>query len=505
MLKCIDYIFGANEDPKIVKEEIHGYVLDAVVKFNGENYSIRRTLGNSEEIFVNENLYPLTDYKLFFNIKRGMYGKQFIINKKANEISYRTNPSKDDVLNYLDLLKLTEIIKSIQEIYESQDRIKEYKKNKQDLISFYGDFDIKQIDEEIYFVEKEVKRLTKELNNVSQKIKNIEVSEIQINIVEEYAAKSEKLKRVKRTFESNKLECERLDDFINSSNKLDISSEHIIAIYEKAKQEVPDMVRKTVQEVEIFHHKVFDERKEFLANKKLALGQELSKLQDQILTLSVDVNKLGKIISTNQVYQESIELYEKYNSDLQDLKYKEGKLSQVKNIDDMIKTEDSNLTTNFDVANRILDDYKTLTKSYRDFIYNITKAIYDEEVYSFFNIKIRPKNQKNRPVIFEINLKGDTGEGVNEVKKNLVDYLVFKYNDYMDLFIQDSACYNGIDPRQVSGMLKQVGEIAKQTNKQAIIAINKYQLGNYEEVIKFVKQNSILNLSEKDKLFDFDF
>jgi uncharacterized protein YydD (DUF2326 family) len=131
-----------------------------------------------------------------------------------------------------------------------------------------------------------------------------------------------------------------------------------------------------------------------------------------------------------------------------------------------------------------LDDYKTLTKSYRDFIYNITKAIYDEEVYSFFNIKIRPKNQKNRPVIFEINLKGDTGEGVNEVKKNLVDYLVFKYNDYMDLFIQDSACYNGIDPRQVSGMLKQVGEIAKQTNKQAIIAINKYQLGNYEEVIR---------------------
>ncbi len=29
----------------------------------------------------------------------------------------------------------------------------------------------------------------------------------------------------------------------------------------------------------------------------------------------------------NEVYQESIELYEKYNTDLQDLKYKQGKLS----------------------------------------------------------------------------------------------------------------------------------------------------------------------------------
>lgn len=86
-----------------------------------------------------------------------------------------------------------------------------------------------------------------------------------------------------------------------------------------------------------------------------------------------------------------------------------------------------------------------------------------------------------------------------------MDYLLFKYNSYMDLLVQDSSCYNGIDPRQVSSMIKEVGKIAQKTNKQAIISINKYQLGEYEDAINFVKAESAIILSEKDKLFKFDF
>jgi hypothetical protein len=170
LIKCIDYIYGANEDPKIIKDMIYGYVLEAIIKYRNVNYLIRRTLGNSEEILINNKPYSLTNYKLFFDIKRSLCGKQLIVNKKANEISYRTNPNKDDVINFLTLLSLNDILQSIDEIYSAQDAIKDYKKNKQDLIAFYGDFDLKQIDEEIYFVDKEVKRLTHELDIISQKI-----------------------------------------------------------------------------------------------------------------------------------------------------------------------------------------------------------------------------------------------------------------------------------------------------------------------------------------------
>ncbi len=434
-----------------------------------------------------------------------MYGKQIIVTKKANEISYRSNPDKEDVINLLDLLGLNDIIKSVNNIYCTQDKIKAYKKNKEDLVAFYGDFDLKEIDEEIYFIDKEVKRLTHELDIISQKIKSIEVSGMQINVVEEYAMKSSRLKKTKSEYEKLKLECIRLTEFIDSSNKIDISSEHILALYEKVKQEIPELAKRKIQEVEAFHQKVFDERKDFLSSKKETIEKELSKLETAIAILSDEVDKLGKLISINQVYQESIELYGKYNNDLQELKYKEGKLSQVKKIDDNIASEDSNLTINFDTANQVLKQYSNLIKEYRDFIYSITKSIYDEDVYSYFDIKVRGKHQTRRPVSIEINLKGDTGEGVNEVKKNLIDYLLFKYNLYMDFLIQDSACYNGIDPRQVSSMITEVNRISEMTNKQAIISINKYQVGEYEEVINFIKAESAVILSEKNKLLKFDF
>lgn len=444
LIKCIDYIYGANEDSKIIKSRIHGYTLEAIVKHKDIEYKVIRILGNSNEIIINDVPYPLTDYKNFFNIKRSIIGKQFIINKKSNIISYNTNANKYDVVDFLFLLGLNNLLGNIESIYSSQDAVKKYKDNKLDLVKFYGDFDLKQIDEEIYFVDKEVERLNSQMERISSKIKCIEISDIQMNIVEEYASKSSKLKKTKSEFEKAKLECVRLIEFIENSNKVDISSEHILAIYNKTKLEVPTLIKKKIEEVEIFHQKVFKERKEFLSDKKVTIEKDMKKMEGQIQNLSLEVDRIGKIISLNQVYQESIALYENYNNELQEVKYKEGKLSQIKNVDDNITTEDTKLTTNFDLASHTQKDYSELIKEYRDFIYGITKAIYDDDVNSYFDIKIRKKHQTTRPVLIELTLKGDTGEGVSEIKKNLIDYLLFKCNSYIDFLVQDSSCYNGI-------------------------------------------------------------
>lgn len=505
LLKCIDYIYGANEDISIVKKEIHNYILEAIILHDSKEYVIRRVLGNSEQIFIGNVPYTLTDYKNYFKIKRSIYGKQLIINKKVTEISYRSNADKEDVMNYLELLHLNELLPHIESIYKSQDKIKEYKTNKKELVSLYGEVDLKQIDEEIYFVDKEVNRLTIELNRITEKIKGIEISELQQNIVEEYAEKSKLLKKIKSEYEKNRLECERLIEFIDNSNKTDVSSEHIIAIFNKAKLEVPDMVKRNLQEVESFHKTVFEERKEFLSGKKQKIELEMNNLQKKITNISEDVDRLGAIISVNEVYQESIELYEKHNRDLNDLKFKEGKLSQIKSIDDNIDIEDKKLVDSFNNADQIRKEYETLIQKYRDFIYDITKNIYDDDTNSYFDIKIRKKHLSTRPVLFDVNLKGDTGEGVNEVRKNLIDYLVFRYNTHLDMMLQDSACYNGIDPRQVSGMLFELGKIAIQVNKQVIVAINKYQVGEYTNAVDFINQNCAITLSESEKLMKFDF
>ena len=249
------------------------------------------------------------------------------------------------------------------------------------------------------------------------------------------------------------------------------------------KVEIEDIISKldVVENAEEFHRKVYEERKVFLNLKKDAIQIEMKSLNDNIEALSSDIYKIGAIISTNEVYQESIELYEKYNSDLRGLKYKQGKLSQVKEIDNFIEAEDTDLTNSFNQAN------------------------YDNDVNSYFDIKVRSKQLRSRPIVFEFTLKGDTGEGVGEVKKNLMDFLICRYNTYQEIMIQDSSCFNGIDPRQVAGMLSQLNKIAEESNKQIIIAINKYQLGDYETDINMVEKNSVITLSENDNLLGFEF
>lgn len=108
-----------------------------------------------------------------------------------------------------------------------------------------------------------------------------------------------------------------------------MTSEHLLLIYEKAKQEVPEMVKKELKEVEAFHNKVYKEREAFLGEKRNQLLEEMDGIDIELKELAERVDTIGRIISTNEVYQESIELYSKYNSDLQELIYKQGKLSQI--------------------------------------------------------------------------------------------------------------------------------------------------------------------------------
>lgn len=505
LLKFVDYILGANEDKKYVSDVLDGYSLRAIVLFKDKKYTITRILGNDKSILIENKQYTLTDYKSFFEISRSLCNKQILLTKKSTEISYKTTANKNDIVSYLKLLGLVNMIDDVEDIYASQDKIGALKNQKKEVVSFYGNWDIARIDEEIYYVNKEVDRLNKELRVISDKIKDIEISEIQQNVVEEYAEKSKQLKQLKQEYEKKHLECERLTDFINSSKKNDVTSEHLLLIFEKVKQEIPEIVKRNLNEVEEFHRKVYEERKEFLGEKKRVLENEMASLKNHMEELAENIDSIGKIIATNEVYQESIELYGKYNSELQDLVYKQGKLSQIQDVDKSIEKEENDLSKKFNNVAQVRKTYEEMIAEYRDFIDELVRSIYDDEVNAYFDIKVRQKHLTTRPISYEFSLKGDTGEGVTEVKKNLMDYLVCNYNIVVEMLVQDSACYNGIDPRQIAGMLNAIGEIAKEKNKQVIIAINKYQVMGYDECINYIVDNSAIILSEKDKLLKFDF
>lgn len=505
LLKFIDYIIGANESPDIVKKEIHGYFLQARVLHNKKEFVVVRVLGRLDSITVDGEQYTLKEYKDFFNIQRSVVNKQILLSKKGNEIGHNSAPNKDDVIACLSLLKLDDLLLEIDKIYTSQDLIKKLKSSKKELVDVYGGIDNQKITEEIYYVDKEVQRFTIKLNRVVEKIKELEISELQQDVVSQYANKGKELKKLRAIYEKNKLECERLDDFINETKRESISAKHILAIYTKAKQEVPEMVVKRVEEVEKFYKIVFDEKKAFLGDKRTKLFVEMQNIQKEILEIAENVDKLGALIAEDKIYQESIKIYERYSLDLQDLKYRQGKLSQIKKINQRIEEEDEKLVQYFGKAASERQIFEGEIKKYREYIFEVASNIYDDLVVSYFDIEVRKKHVTTRPVIYRMNLKGDGGEGMSEVKKNLTDCLLCKFNTLLEFMIQDSACFSGIDPRQVSGLLFEMGKLAIETDKQIIISINKYQVGEYIDSVNYIRDNSALILSEKNKLLEIDF
>lgn len=514
LLKLIDYIYGANEDPNVVKKVIHNYKLEATILYNKKKYLITRILGSSENIYINNIKYSLSEFKIFFNIERELIRKQFLLEPKKNLIGNMKNPIEGDVVSFLKLLEINEILENIKSIYTSQDKIKLHKASKKEATRFYYQdyekklkIDNKKIDHEVFIIEKEKEKLEKYLQKLSSDIQNLNISSYRENIIEEYSEKTQRLKLTKKTIEKNKQEIIRLKSFIEDSNKIDITASHLIEIFKQTKIQIPEMICKELKEVEEFHRKVYDERKEFLENKSNALNDELSNLKNYLAELSSEVDELGNVISENKIYKESIKLYEINSSKLQNIKYKEGQLSQIKNFNSEIVDEDSNLDNYFSLSKSKLEtEYNEIIKKYRDFLYTLTKNIYDEDVVAYFNLSIKKKHQTARPVKFEFDITGDTGEGVGKVKNIMTDILIFNFTSVLDFLFQDSSCYNGVDPRQLIGLFHEIENIAVNKNKQAILAVNKYQFGNfYTNISDFIVQNTSIELSEVDKLLKFNF
>lgn len=505
-LKMIDLIFGANNDNEIMKKELTGYSIEALIEHQDVKHVVKRQLKkNSEDnyVYLDDEPLELNEYKNKLGIQRRQYDKQIILNDKNSLISPRENPSKSDNETFLELLSFDNLKKDIELIYDSQINLKNLKENRKNIIDMSNAAD--DIEAEIFFIDKQVDQLTQNMKEVTERINNIDTSEIKADIVSNYENKNILFKNKQSNIEKLRIEKYRLSNFIEESNKTDIDNKHIIALYEKSNQEVPEMVKKSLLEVEQFHNKIFNERSSNLRDKVQYIEKKLGNLVDEVEQLSIELDQLGLIISENKVYKESIELYESFSNQLRELTFKQGHLSQLKNIKENIESSISSLKDLFKDAQETVKSYSDLLKVYQDFIYELIKKIYSNNTQTYFNIDVRKYHQTARPLIISLDMQGDSGEGITEVKKNIIDYLIFKYNNYMEILVQDSSCYNGIDPRQVSNMLLELDSIANETGKQAIIAINQYQIKQDHPIFELIKSKTVLNLSEEDTLLNLKF
>ena len=512
LLKFIDYILGANNNDKIVPKVLDGYKLIALVDFENIKYEVIRILGDAKNIFINEEAYELTEYKKFFKIDRTLFRNQIILATRKNLInSYNTKPNREEMLSFLKLIGINpSIIEDTDKIYSIQDEIKNLKKSKEEFLIILDELEEKKIKEQVFYLEKEIKRLEDSLKEIDNKIKNIQITDIKKDIIEEYTRKNIEFKKIEEQIFSNNIEIERMESFIKEYDNIDISTGYILKLYEKAKFEIPSLVKKELTDVEKFHQNIYSDRKKVLKEQIKTLKNQNENKEEKLEDIRKKLNQLGKVISENKIYKENIEIFKNYSKELEDKKYLQGSLSHIVKIDEKITQKDNELDIYFaNLRNNFINE-KTYINQLQNSLYEFANILYrDDEnnktVNAYFSMSSKKKHQIKRPIDLTINIDYDRGEGVGQVKNNLIDILVLKFNKELDFFIQDSCCYSGIDIRQVSKTLILLNEIAISEKKQAIVSINKFQLYEDEEVKKLVKEKEVITLNENNKLLKFDF
>ena len=504
LLKLVDYILGAKEDKNIIKDAIKQYKIQATVFFNEQIYTVERTLGVPNSIYIDGELTSLENYKKFFEIERSLISRQVVLQSKQNIISFLPHPNIEDYRAILTLLNLTEICSTIILINELQNKYKGIEANKEQLVSLLG-IDSNKVADEIFFNEKEIDVLTIKANKLEKEIATLKINSENTSLQDEFSKLNSQVKKIRNELFELLDEKKSLEKFLNDSASSNLDGSIIKLIYEKAKIELPSAVIKSFDEVDAFYKAINEDRIQFAKERINKIDLKISEHESVILSIEKRLDSISDILSTNDAYKNAIEILHDYNTNLQALKYKQGQLSQISSYIVEQEAVDKSLLEAFAQLQVLKGKFDETNKKYKNFVFEIVRKIYDSSMRASFDIIFKEYNRKNHPINLQMEITGDAGEGVKEVKKTIMDYLVFYFNNKVDVFIHDSSCYNGVDPRQVRGLLKELTKMCEENQKQVIISINKYQMGEDGEFLNEVVNNSCIKLSETNKLLGFDF
>jgi len=503
LLRFIDYLFGANEDKRAVKEKIHGYRIVGTIVEAGNEYIVDRTLGKSSFIIDG---YPmgLEEYKQKFGISRDMLRKQIILDSRKHIIAEQSyNPTASEIESALELLNLKDIVSKFSEIDNIKKDIGKLNDSRNQLIKLL-EISKKAVDNEIYNNKKEIERLNVEVERLNTQLPTLSIAENK----EEYQIKYNQLSFETKDFNSKKFsyiaEKKSLNEFISDLNQSSINYDMIQTIYQQSNIELKDHVLRQLSEVESFYKSIVEDRKKFIDQRIKKIDIDLIGFNQIIDKNKKEMDAISKILSDNDAYRSAIHLTSVLNQQLQAQKVKEGRFEHVNKLKEDIAIKETNVTElNVEISKIRLAQEETV-KKFAQFMYDAVARLYTKDVTAQFEIKSHDNPLKRSPVSINFEIQGSTSGGVDQVQNALIDYLFFINNKKFDILVQDSKCFDGIDYRQIEGLLKLLQDILKTLDKQAIISINKYQIKD-EETIDFVKKNSSIVLSESDTLLNLKF
>lgn len=507
LLLFINYILGSNSTSKLFSKFLNDWTVEGEVLVNNEEVTIKRVIG-TDGVFYKGQKYELENFKELLGINRAELEKIFLLKYRENIISTRfPNPSIKDFEVFCSLMNF-DFLEDLEKYDKLRDEKEKKSKSIKEMLKIL-EISLKDIKKELFNINKQLEEKEKEMSDLNLKLEDLDLTSINSNIVKGYAQNSDTLKKLEFKRYKFQMENDNLRRYLEESNKLDKGSLMIENLYKKAKVDLGDKVVKRFDDVKGFFETIYQNRLSTITKEIKNNDDQIKDLESQIDSLKSAIKVELKIISESKLYQEIINNISKINSEIQDLSYKRGSLSSLNDLLFKIEKMEEEIEVKKLEISRKFEAYQEKLTTINNFVYECVKDIFATNVTVFFDFTISNNGRKKSLFDLDLTLDGDTGEGRKAVKNILMDFIIFKFSNKSEFLIHDSACFSGIDSRNIISIILLGKRIAEEENKQYIVSLNTFQYSgidsDFDELINSQKVIELTDEGVENKLLRVEF
>lgn len=250
----------------------------------------------------------------------------------------------------------------------------------------------------------------------------------------------------------------------------------VVGLFVAAQAELPDEIRKTIEQVEAFHQHVIHNRATFLREECESLKAQIAENEVEEARIAEKRAKALGIIDSFRALDEYNQLHER----LADLRHERDKLAEalrqrreIDNTDDEIATERRQVISH---GRREHEEQEAIRARAIEYFNNNSRALYGEGSHGTLEISFTNRGSFS----FNVDIQGEGSQGVEKMKLFCFDLMLAQLwssrGTTPGFLYHDSHIFDGVDDRQKAAALRLAAQQATKHGFQYICSFNSNDL-----------------------------
>ncbi|NHB92128.1 DUF2326 domain-containing protein [Photorhabdus cinerea] len=344
---------------------------------------------------------------------------------------------------------------------------------------------------------KMIKPLKKEISEAENNINNYDFKDSHDDNFKKLAEIQSNISSLSLKYASLNMRIRNIEESITAlkSNVTKMVEEDLIDIYKSAGIYFKGNLKKSYEEMVLFHNNI-------IKNKITFLESELSRRQEEAVIINNRINEshelessLFKTIKEPETLKSINQIYNKITLLRENLASIEVNLSRINDTNKHIKSLESQRRELLQEIDISINGLEKNIEIFNEFFGGLTKEIYNERY--IFDLSFDTEKGKCRFDISCITPNSNGGKKKGEI--TAFDLAYIKFVDKVKLKRSTFIIHDSIEDVDIN-QIRDIFNVANDINGQYIVSILSDKFWSDDD-IHLIEENSILELSEKNKFF----